>query len=134
MDINYTKEAIESSRVAKSSSPLSQGIKFGNLIFLSGQLGRNPATGKLESGFDAQTRRVMNNLKNILEDANSSMDMVLKTTIFVIDLKKAKNLNTIYKEFFNGPLPARSRVEVSALGGGAEIEIELVAGCHKTSK
>jgi len=133
VNINYTKESIKSSRVAQSSSPLSQGIKFGNLIFLSGQLGRNPTTGKLESGFDAQATRVMNNLKDILEDANSSMDMVLKTTIFVTDLKKAKNLNPIYKEFFNEPLPARSCVEVSALGGGAEIEIELIAYCHEDS-
>lgn len=130
MNINYTKEAIKSLRVAQSSSPLSQGIKFGNLIFLSGQLGRNPTTGKLESGFDAQATRVMNNLKDILEDANSSMDMVLKTTIFVTNLEKAKNLNTIYKEYFSEPLPARSRVEVSGLGEGVEIEIELIAGMN----
>ena len=135
MNINYTKEAIKSLRVAQSSSPLSQGIKFGNLIFLSGQLGRNPTTGKLESGFDAQATRVMNNLKDILEDANSSMDMVLKTTIRVTDRKKAKNLNAIYKKFFNEPLPARSCVEVSALGldGEAELEIELIAYCHEDS-
>jgi len=129
MSQSYKKEVISSPNEAPSSSPLSHGIKWGNLIFLSGQLGRNPDTGKLEEGFDNQTRRVLQNLKELLTTVNSSMDMVLKTTIFVTDLKKAKNLNAIYKEFFNEPLPARIRVEVSALGGGAEVEIELIASC-----
>ena len=129
MSQSYKKEVISSPNVAPSSSPLSQGIKWGNLIFLSGQLGKNPNTGELEKGFIAQTRRVLENLKELLTTANSSMDMVLKTTIFVTDLKKAKNLNAIYKEFFNEPLPVRSCVEVSALGGGAEVEIELIASC-----
>jgi 2-iminobutanoate/2-iminopropanoate deaminase len=115
--------------VARSSSPLSQGIRFGNLLFLSGQLGRDPATGKLEAGFEAQARRTMTNLRDLLESAGSSMDMVLKTTVFVTDLARVGELNSIYREFFNNPLPARSCVEVSALAGGAEVEIELIAAC-----
>ena len=129
MSKSYEKEVISSSNIAPSSSPLSQGIKWGNLIFLSGQLGRNPDTGELEEGFDNQTRRVLQNLKELLTTVNSSMDMVLKTTIFVTDLKKVKNLNAIYKEFFNEPLPVRSCVEVSALGGGHRRQIELIASC-----
>lgn len=123
------KELIKSANVAQSTSPLSQGIKYGNFIFLSGQLGRNPVSGKLEEGFDEQVRRALNNLKEVLASSNSSMDMVLKTTIFVTDITKVKRLNSIYRKFFGEPLPARSCVEVSSLSQDAEVEIELIAGC-----
>lgn len=126
----YKKEALSSPNVAPSSSPLSQGIKFGNLIFLSGQLGRNPNTGELEKGFNAQTRRVLKNLKELLTTANSSMDKVLKVTIFVTDIGKVKELNLIYKEYFNEAFPSRVCVEVSALAKGAEVEIEIIAFCE----
>ena len=121
------KKEISTLKVAKSSSPLSQGISYGNLIFLSGQLGRNPETEQLENGFRVQVKRVMNNLKEILEASGSSMDMVLKTTIFITDLSNAKELNEVYQEFFNKPYPARSCIEVSALALKAEVEIELIA-------
>lgn len=121
------KKEITTSKVAKSSSPLSQGVRYGNLIFLSGQLGRNPETGQLEKEFRVQVKRVMNNLKEILEASGSSMDMVLKTTIFITDLSNAKELNEVYQEFFNKPYPARSCIEVSALALEAEVEIELIA-------
>jgi len=126
----YKKEALSSPNVAPSSSPLSQGIKFGNLIFLSGQLGRNPNTGELEKGFNAQTRRVLKNLKELLIIANSSMDKVLKVTIFITDINKVKDLNSIYKEYFNEPLPSRICVEVSALAKGAEVEMDIISSCN----
>ena len=129
MSQSYKKEVISSSNVAPSSSPLSQGIKWGNLIFLSGQIGRNPDTGKLEEGFDNQTRRVLQNLKELLTTVNSSMDRVLKTTIFMKNLSNGKELNEIYQEFFTKPYPARSCVKVSALALKAEVEIELIAAC-----
>ncbi len=121
------REEIVSDKVAKSSSPLSQGIKFGNLIFLSGQLARNPETGKLETEYSTQVRRALSNLRDLLEASDSSMDMVLKTTVFVTDITKVGELNQVYREFFSAPMPARSCVEVSALAGGAEVEIELIA-------
>ena len=99
------------------------------MIFLSGQLGRNPETGQLENEFRVQVKRAMNNLKEILEASGSSMDMVLKTTIFITDLSNVKELNEVYQEFFNKPYPARSCVEVTALALKAEVEIELIAAC-----
>ena len=129
MSQSYRKEVLSSPNVASSSSPLSQGIRYGNLIFLSGQLGRNPETKQLENGFRVQVKRVMNNLKEILEASGSSMDMVLKTTIFITDLNNVKELNEVYQEFFNKPYPVRSCVEVSALALEAEVEIELIAAC-----
>jgi len=125
------REQIVSDRVAKSSSPLSQGIRFGNLIFLSGQLGRNPDTGELETEYSGQVRRVLSNLRDLLEASDSSMEMVLKTTVFVTDITKVGELNQVYREFFGDPMPARSCVEVSALAGGAEVEIELIAACRR---
>jgi 2-iminobutanoate/2-iminopropanoate deaminase len=122
------KQKISTDKIAHTSRSWSQGIKFGDLLFLSGQLGRNPITGELEEGFGPQVRRVLSNLREIVEAAGSSMDMVLKTTIFVTDMSKLKELNAIYAEFFSDPLPARSCVEVTALAGGAEVEIELIAG------
>lgn len=129
-DAVVVREEIVSDRVAKSSSPLSQGIRFGNLIFLSGQLGRNPDTGKLDAEYSAQVRRVLSNLRDLLESSGSSMDMVLKTTIFVTDITKVGELNQVYREFFSDPMPARSCVEVSALSGSAQVEIELIAACR----
>ena len=128
------KHNISSDKVAQSSSPLSQGIRFKDFIFLSGQLGRNPTTGKLEEDFASQVRRILSNLRGLLETAGSSMDMVLKTTIFVTDIRKTRELNAIYREFFNDPLPARSCVEVSALANGAEAEIELIAAYCNTKE
>ena len=76
-------QTLQCSNVAPSSSPLVQGVIYGGLIFLSGQLGKNPQTGKLESGFEAETSRVLENLKLLLEEAGSSMDKVLKVTVFL---------------------------------------------------
>jgi len=120
-------QTLQCSSVAPSSSPLVQGVIYGELIFLSGQLGKNPQTGKLESGFEAETSRVLENLKLLLEEAGSSMDKVLKVTVFLTDLSKMEIFNKIYRSFFPNRLPARSCVAVAALAGGATVEIELVA-------
>lgn len=115
-------------KVVKSSNPLVQGIRHGDFLFLSGQLGRNPETNKLEEGFEKQTRRTLENLKLILESEGASMKDVLKTTIYVKDITKVGLLNPIYTEYFHQkPVPARSCVEISGLAGDAEVEIELIA-------
>jgi len=122
------KQEIVCDDIAKLANPLSQGLKFGNLVFLSGQLGRNPGTGKLENGVYNQTVRVLSNLKSLLETEGLSMRDVLKTTIFMADISKVAEMNKAYGEFFAAPFPTRSCIEVSALGGGAEVEIEVIAG------
>lgn len=114
--------------IAKSANPLSQGVKFSDLVFLSGQLGRNPDTGKLETGIYEQTLRALSNLKALLETEGLTMGDVLKTTIFIADISKIAEMNKAYGEYFSSPFPARSCVEVSALGGGAGVEIEVIAG------
>ena len=130
MSQNYRKRVISSPNIAPSSSPLSQCVKYGNLLFLSGQLARNPETGELEKGFCEQVRRVLENLKEVLISGNSSMDKVLKVTIFLTDINNVKNLNEIYKEYFNESFPSRSCVEVSSLSKGGLVEIELIAFCE----
>ena len=124
---DHVRRAIKCETVPSSSSPLSQGITFGNLIFLSGQMGRAPETGAISPDFAAQTKQTMENLKTILESVGSSMNKVLKTTIYVTDITNVKQLNPIYEAYFDSSLPARSCVQVAALGGGAQVEIELIA-------
>ena len=122
------KQEVVCDSIAKSTNPLSQGIKFGDLVFLSGQLGKNPVTGKLEEGTYNQTFRIMSNLKSLLEVEGLGMGDVIKTTIFMLDISRISEMNKAYCEFFQSPFPARSCVQVSALGGGAEVEIEVIAG------
>ena len=108
--------------------PYSQATEFGGLIFVSGQLPIDPATGKLVEGdIKAMTRQSMNNVKAILEAAGSSMDKVLKTTVLVKDLAAFADVNAAYGEFFGETAPARACFEVAGLPKGAMIEIEAVA-------
>lgn len=108
--------------------PYSQAAEFGGLIFVSGQLPIDPATGKLVEGdIKAMTRQSMNNIKAILEAAGSSMDKILKTTVLVKDLGDFADINAAYGEFFGEIAPARACFEVAGLPKGARIEIEAVA-------
>ncbi|HQJ24389.1 MAG TPA: RidA family protein [Bacillota bacterium] len=126
--MGYAKLEIDCQSVAKSKSPLSQGIMYGDLIFLSGQLGKNPDTGKLEDGIYAQTSRAMENIKQILSSVGLGMTDIIKTTIFVVDMSNVSEVNRAYSSYFTNRLPARSCVGVSELGGGAEVEVEIIAG------
>ena len=108
--------------------PYSQATEFGGIIFVSGQLPIDPATGRLVEGdIRAMTRQSMNNIKAILEAAGSSMDKILKTTVLVKDLGCFADINAAYGEFFPGQAPARACYEVACLPKGAMIEIEAVA-------
>lgn len=108
--------------------PYSQATEFNGLIFVSGQLPIDPATGQLVEGdIKAMTRQSMNNIKAILEAAGSSMDKILKTTVLVKDLGSFGEVNAAYGEFFPGQAPARACFEVAGLPKGALIEIEAVA-------
>lgn len=120
-------KSIESDNIAKSASPLSQAIRAGNLLFVSGQLGRDPRTGEISQPFSAEVRQTMENLGKILQEAKLGFKHVAKVNIYVTDLSKVKELNEIYREYFTGTLPARCCVEVSKLAKDANVEIELVA-------
>lgn len=107
--------------------PYSQGIKVGNLVFTSGQLPLNPATGELESDIRKATQQSLENVKNILESAGSSMDKVAKVVVFLRDMNDFAAMNEVYGTFFTANPPARSAVQVARLPKDAIIEIEAIA-------
>ena len=108
--------------------PYSQAVVDGDRVYLSGQIPLDPATGKLVVGdITVQTRRVLDNIRAVLEAAGSRLELVTKTTVFVTDLRDFALINQTYATYFPGSPPARSTVQVSALPLGAAIEIEVVA-------
>jgi 2-iminobutanoate/2-iminopropanoate deaminase len=122
------KKEVVTTEKAKAIGPYSIGIKAGDLVFCSGQAGLDQSTGKLvEGGIEAQTHQTLVNLGNILEAAGSSLDRVVKTTVFMQDIKEFSRMNAVYAEFFKSEPPARSTVQVAALPLGAAVEIEAIA-------
>ncbi|AFM00332.1 MULTISPECIES: RidA family protein [Desulfitobacterium] len=107
--------------------PYSQGTQAGNLVFTSGQLPLNPATGELESDIRTATKQSLENIKNILESAGSSMDKIVKTLIFLRDMNDFAAMNEVYGSYFPSNPPARSAVQVARLPKDAIIEIEAIA-------
>ncbi|MBQ1651066.1 MAG: RidA family protein [Paludibacteraceae bacterium] len=108
--------------------PYSQAIKVGNLIYTSGQIPIDPATGTLVAGgIKEQTRQSLLNVQAILKEAGLSMSSVVKTTVFMADMNDFADMNAVYAEFFIEPYPARSAVAVKALPKGTLVEIEVVA-------
>ncbi len=121
MEIISTKEAPE------AIGPYSQAIVSGNLIYTSGQIPINPASGNIEAGdIAAQTEQVIKNLKAVLEAAGSSLERVVKTTCFLQHIQDFAAFNSVYEKYFTVK-PARSCVEVAALPKGALVEIEVIA-------
>ncbi|WP_347272746.1 RidA family protein [Candidatus Kuenenia sp.] len=123
------KKMVISTKAAPAAiGPYSQAIKAGNLVFVSGQIPIIPETGETLQGDAAvQTRQVLNNLRNILDAAGTSLDKVVKTTIFMKDLNDYAAVNDVYKEFFQNEPPARAAVQVSRLPKDVAIEIEAIA-------
>lgn len=109
--------------------PYSQAVRSGDLLFLSGQVALDPASGKLlEGGIEAQTERVILNLKAVLEAAGASLHAVVKTTVYLADMNHFQAFNAVYaKHFSQSPAPARATVQVAALPRGALVEIEAIA-------
>jgi len=122
------KTCISTGRAPAAVGPYSQAVVDGDRVYLSGQIPLDPATGKLVSGdIAAQTRRVLDNIRAVLEAAGSGLDKVCKSTVFVTDLRDFAAINQAYASYFPADPPARSTVQVSALPLGASIEIEVVA-------
>src|SRR5437762_11852503 len=112
----------------KAIGPYSQAVRAGNLLFLSGQIPLDPASGELVQGdFATQARRVFDNLAAVLRAGRSSFGRVLKATVYVTDLANFQTLNTIYAEYFGPHKPARSTVQAAALPKGATVEVGLIA-------
>jgi len=122
------KQVIHTEKAPKAIGPYSQAIRWGHLLFLSGQLGIDPASGNLvNGGFEAEARQVLANIQAILESQKSGMDKILKTTVFLTDMEDFALLNGIYGTFIPEPYPARTTIQVAALPKGARIEMEVIA-------
>ena len=122
------KQPIATQQAPAAIGPYSQAIEAGDMVFVSGQLPIDPATGEFaEGGVKELTRQSLNNVKHILEAAGLSMDNVVKTGVFLADMGDFAEMNEAYAEFFQAPFPARAAVAVKTLPKGALVEIEAIA-------
>lgn len=121
------KSAIATTKAPGAIGPYSQGITIGELVYTSGQLPINVETGVMPETIEEQTRQSLENVKAILEESGSSMDKVIKTTVFLSDMNDFAKMNEVYSSFFSQPYPARSAVEVARLPKDAKVEIEVIA-------
>ena len=122
------KSIVSTSNAPAAIGPYSQAVKLGNLVFTSGQIPLDPITGQVVYGpVDVQAHQVLTNLKAVLEAAGSSLDKVVKTTVFIKNMDDFAAINTVYASFFPADAPARSCVEVARLPKDVLVEIEAVA-------
>ena len=122
------KKEISTDKAPSAIGPYSQAVEVGNMIFTSGMIPINPATGELVAGtVEEQAEQAISNLKNLLEAAGSSMDRVVKTVVFIRDMEDFAKINEIYAKYFTEPYPARSCVQVARLPKDVAIEIEAIA-------
>lgn len=123
-----SKKVITAPKAPKAIGPYSAAVQAANLVYTSGQLGLDPATGDLvPGGVEAEARQALANLQAVLEAASLTLENVIKTTVFLKDMNDFARVNAIYGEFFTGDYPARSAVQVAALPKGGAVEIEAVA-------
>ena len=124
----YVREIVTTDRIAPSVGPFSAAVRFGDLLLLSGQIALDPATSKLVVGdIGAQTEQIFANISAVLEAAGRSFDDVMKTTVYLADMKDFGAMNTVYARYFQTPYPARTTIQVAGLPLGAAVEIEVVA-------
>ncbi|MEE9728430.1 RidA family protein [Listeria seeligeri] len=121
------KEIIQTNQAPKALGPYSQAVKVNGLIFTSGQLGINPATGELAEGAVNQAEQAFRNLAAVLEEAGSGLDKIIKAAVFFKDLNQFAAVNEVYATHFSSDFPARSAFQVAKLPLDAEIEIEVIA-------
>ncbi len=123
-------KTISTPKAPAAIGPYSQAIQVSNLVYTSGQIPIDPATGVfVEGGIKEQTRQALSNVKAILQEVGLTMSHVVKTTVFMADMGDFADMNAVYAEFFSEPYPARSAVAVKTLPKGALVEIEVVASC-----
>jgi 2-iminobutanoate/2-iminopropanoate deaminase len=118
---------VETNGAPGAIGPYSQAIRAANFVFTAGQVGADPGTGELAEGVAGQADRALRNLTSILDAAGSSLDRVVKTTIFLVDVADFATVNEVYASHFSAPFPARSTVAVKALPKDALVEIEAIA-------
>ena len=124
------KEPVSTPNAPAAIGPYSQAVRIGNLVYTSGQIALRPDGTLVEGNVEEQTRQVFANLRAVLEAAGSSLERVVKTTVFVTDLGQFAELNAVYAEHFSEPFPARSTVEVARLPRDVLVEIEVIAETH----
>jgi len=120
------KEPIHSKNAPTAIGPYSQAIRAGDTVYLSGQIGLDPATGQLVEGLEAQARQVFENMRAVALEAGGDLDDIVKLTLLMTDLKDFAKANDIMASFFRPPYPARATFQVSALPRGALIEVESI--------
>lgn len=118
---------IKTNNAPSAVGPYSQAVVTNNMVFTSGQIPVNPSTGEIPDGIDAQANQVFQNLKNLLEASGTSIEKVVKTTVFIQNMKDFVAVNAVYDKYFKEPYPARSCVEVSKLPKDVLIEVEAIA-------
>ena len=122
------KQVVVTYNAPKAIGPYSAGVSTGELVFSAGQLGMDPSSSELvEGGIQAQTRQALTNLKAVLEAAGSGLEYVVKTMVFLSDIREFGLMNEVYGQFFTKNFPARSAFQVAALPKGASVEIEAIA-------
>jgi 2-iminobutanoate/2-iminopropanoate deaminase len=122
------KTVIKPAKSAPAVGPYNHAVRIGDLLFCAGQIPLDPASGNLVAGdIKAQTERVLENVKLILEDQDLSFSHVVKSTVFLTNLADFAGMNDVYSKYFTSDFPARSTVQVAALPKGANVEIEVIA-------
>ena len=120
-------KVIATDKAPAAIGPYSQGLEHGNMVFVSGQIPVDPATGEIAGTIEEQTARSLSNIKNILAENGMTMANVIKTSVFLADLGDFAAMNAVYAENFSEPFPARSCVQVAAIPKGCRVEIECIA-------
>ena len=121
-------QVIKTDKAGPPVGPYSQAIKAGGLIFVAGEKGMDPVTKKIvPGGIEPETKRTLENIKAILEEAGSSMDLVVSTFVFMTNLNEFSKMNAIYAQYFKNNPPGRTTVEVTSLPAGAQVEITATA-------
>lgn len=121
------KQPIKTTEAPSAIGPYSQAIQTGDIIYASGQIGLDPATGEMVDGLENQAHRVMKNVKAVLAAADCEMSDVVKSMIFMQNMDDFVTVNDIYASYFEEPYPARSAVEVARMPKGALVEVEVIA-------
>ena len=118
---------IKTNNAPAAIGPYSQAVVVNNMVYTSGQIPINPVTGEISEGIEAQANQVFANIKNLHEASGTSIDKVVKTTVFIKNMNDFSKLNEVYGTYFTSPYPARSCMEVSALPKGVLVEVEAIA-------